>query len=382
MRAMDNVKRSERNSVKKELVERIVDAGLTPPMRVTLCITNGCNLRCDHCWPDSLISGISHPVPAGAVMRLIEEFAELGVEELCVTGGEPLVHPQWSEILAFCATSFHFREVCLQTNATLLTEDKISILCDPALKSLIVQVSLDGATSAAHEHVRGPQCFDRTLRALEMLAAAGLGARTRVAFTEMEHNFDELPRLLEIMDEIGIGKVVAGTLINGGRASNGNRLAPPAPFQYERLISRYLSDERFRAVYERVGEIAAIQWFKGKSHDAARGCCSFLGRPYVTADGRMFPCTMLQADKFALLGVFERPLAEALPEALPMWAELLAVSRRRPSELDSCSGCAGRTHCAGGCMGRALTAHGDLMTVEDRCALRKAVYNGARDRAE
>ncbi len=176
----------------KGLIDRIIAAGLSPPQKVTIAITNGCNLSCAHCWPDSLVSGIKHPVPLDVVAKLIGELAELGVEGLCITGGEPLAHPAWSEILHLCCTSFRFKEVCLQTNATLLTEDKISVLNSPALKPLLVQVSLDGAISATHAAVRGQGSFERTFHALQMLASAGLGGRTRVAFTEMEHNFDEL----------------------------------------------------------------------------------------------------------------------------------------------------------------------------------------------
>ena len=361
----------------KGLIDRIIDAGLSPPQKVTIAITNGCNLSCAHCWPDSLVSGIKHPVPLDVVAKLIGELAELGVEGLCITGGEPLAHPAWSEILHLCCTSFRFKEVCLQTNATLLTEDKISVLNSPALKPLVVQVSLDGAISATHAAVRGQGSFERTFHALQMLASAGLGGRTRVAFTEMEHNFDELPRLLGIMEAMGIGQVVSSTLIRGGRAAQTHRLIPPRSSQYEGLVGRYLSDKRFRDTYERIGKIAAIEWYKGMPHDTACGC-TFLSQPYVTADGRMFPCAMLQADEFTLHGVHERPLADAFPEVLPVWAELLAMSRRRLVELNSCRECAGRQHCAGGCMGRALMACGDAMTVEDRCSLRKTVYQFSR----
>jgi hypothetical protein len=61
-----------------------------------------------------------------------------------------------------------------------------------------------------------------------------------------------------------------------------------------------------------------------------------------------------------------------------LWAHIKRISQRRSTELAACQECPGKAHCAGGCMGRAYAAHGDPMTVEDRCQLRKAVYGWKR----
>lgn len=202
---------------------------------------------------------------------------------------------------------------------------------------------------------------------------AGLGRQTGVAFTEMRHNFDELPRLIRILDGMGIHSLVSGTLLRKGRAGRTGRIALPAPSQYASLLARYHADPGFRRRYRRSANIAALEWFLGKTHPGAAGC-RCMETPYINSDGVMFPCTMLAVDELGVEGVFSRPLTECLQEAAGLWAGLNDLHRRRAETLAPCLSCPGRQHCRGGCMGRAHTAFGSFMAVEDRCRLRREVY--------
>ena len=357
-----------------KVLDSIIRAGLRSPKIATLMVTNGCNLSCLHCWPDSRSCDTVPPVPKDTIRRLIEEFALLGVEELCLTGGEPLTHPDWFEILSFACRQPGLKRVRLQTNATLLTEVDIEALGSTDFKGLILQVSFEGATAETNDRVRGLGSFERAFRGLKFLAEAGLGRQVVVAFTETQHNFAELPRLLQLLDGLGIGRLVSGTLVLGGRAAHSDQVAPPTPAQYRELLNLYHSDPQFRSRYKKLGNIAAFEWFTGKSCPASEGCIC-IETPYINADGEMYPCLMLPIDKLAAKDVFHRPLDEVLLEALSLWAELPDLNRRRSVELEACKNCPGRLHCAGGCMGRAYAATGDFMNVEDRCALRKSVYS-------
>lgn len=357
-----------------EVLDAITHADLRIPKIVTLMITNGCNLSCVHCWPESRSCGTTPPVPADTIRRLIREFVLLGVEEICITGGEPLTHPDWLEILSFACRQPGLNRVRLQTNGTLLTESDIKAFGSIDFKGLTVQVSLEGATAETNDRVRGPGSFDQAFRGLKLLAEAGLGKQVIVAFTETLHNFAELPRLLQLLDGLGIGRLVSGTLVPGGRAAQSDQVAPPTAAQYGELLNLYHSDPQFRWRYKKLGNIAALEWFRGKSTPGSEECVC-IETPYINADGKMYPCLMLPVDKLAAKDVFHRPLDDVLFEAVPLWAQLPELNRRRSVELEACKECPGRLHCAGGCMGRAYAASGDFMNVEDRCALRRSVYS-------
>ncbi len=357
----------------REALDRFPAAGLGLPKKVTIMITNECNLHCRHCWPESLLTAGTTQVPATAIMKMIQLLARLEVEELCLTGGEPLTHPQWFDILAFACRQPGLKRIYVQTNATLLTAAKVQVLRELPGAKLTLQVSLEGAAARTHDYVRGPGSFARAWQGLKLLVESGLGSQAMVTFTEMEHNFPELPLLLEMVDSLGIAGLVSATLVSAGRAGKTEQIAPPTPDQYRELLSLFHRDVEFRTLYRKIGNIAALEWYVGRMNPASRDC--LCGEAlYINANGHMFPCFMLPIEKYGVQGVYERPLEEVFTEAASRWTELVVWQRRRTRGLDDCGECPGRLHCAGGCMGRAYAASGNFMAVEDRCALRKTVY--------
>ena len=361
----------------EKVIQCIRDAGLQPPEMLTLMITGSCNLQCLHCWLDSRPSSPAGPVPVNVLCGIIDDFTRLGGTGLSLTGGEVLTHPDWLEILAFACGHPALKEVCLQTNAMLVTRDIAAELNARSSSKLWIQISMDGASAESHDLVRGDGSFDRTLRGLDCLLDAGMGPRIRVAFTEMAHNMGEIGRLMKRLEALGIRHLVSGTLVKGGRAGRTNRLALPTANQYVEIVNRYRSDTAFRTLYDKMGSIAAIEWYKGRSIPAER-VCNCIKTPFVTAEGRMYPCVMLLVEKYGIGGIHRRPMADAVLAALPLWTELPVIERNRREVLESCRGCPGEAHCLGGCMGRAYAVCGDLMSVEDRCALRRAVYRLGR----
>ncbi len=358
----------------KKLLDSITSAGLTSPKIITLMITNACNLACRHCLPESFFHNTSHPVPVDAIKKLIKDFTRLGAKEICLTGGEPLMHPAWFEILSFACRQKDLKKVRLQTNGTLLTEVDIEALCSIDSESLMIQVSLEGSTAKTNDMVRGPGSFEQVIRGLKLLTDAGLSQQVVVAFTEMQHNFKELPNLLQLLNELGIGHLVSGTLLLGGRAVRDDHIALPTPIQYTGLLDLYHADPQFRSLYKKFGNIAALEWFKGKSYPA-NGCCSCIEKPIINVNGEMYPCLMLPIENLAVKGAYQRPLHEVISEGLLLWGVLSDLHLKRSVGLEGCNNCPGRQHCAGGCMGRAYTSTGDFMNAEDRCALRKEVYS-------
>jgi len=361
----------------KQIRALITGTGLKPPRAPTLMITNDCNLHCRHCWPESGHLVKTHPVPREKLQELIRNFVQLGAEEICLTGGEPLTHPHCMDILRFSCTVSGLKKICIQTNGTLLTTGIVNALASKELKGLTIQVSLEGATAQTHDRLRGRGAFEQALGGIRLLAAAGLGGQTIIAFTETEDNFQELPELLEILDDLGIGRLASGTLVLAGRAAQNPGLSLPKPSQVEELLEHFHGDKIFRDRYERIGNIACLEWLKGRATPSAQSC-GCIETPYVTADGTMYPCTMLPVEKYAIRDVYIRPAEKIFFEAMSLWEELPEIRRCRVEELQECKKCQGSPHCAGGCMGRAYAVHGNPMKVEDRCVLRKTVYRWER----
>jgi radical SAM protein with 4Fe4S-binding SPASM domain len=363
---------------KMNMMKRIQAYGLSPPKTMTLMVTGGCNLYCRHCWLDCQPLENAAPIAASKITRVIDGFSQLGVTDINLTGGEILSHPEWHRILQFCLEHARIDSVCLQTNGIYITPKHLKTLLELQLDKLAIQVSLDGACAQTHDFVRGTGGHSHAMAGLGQLVNAGLGFRTQVAFTEMAHNFDELPELLKLVDKMGIGRLISSTLIKGGRAAASSQIHLPTPIQYRNLIHLYQTDTTFKMLYDQKATISAIEWFKNRSAFTDSGCCC-LKNLFVDARGYVYPCTMLLLDRYASESVYSYPLDQIVEKALVKWREIPILNRKRQNELPSCSRCAGKNHCGGGCMGRAATSRGDLMDPEDRCELRKAVYNWATE---
>lgn len=348
---------------------------LRPPRTLTLAITGVCNLTCLHCWVEAEpCSSVAH-VPGRTLRRLVEEFAAMGGEGVRFTGGEPLCHPDWLELLRL-ARAVGLKGVSLQTNGMLLREKDVAALAELDFPGLSIQLSLDGATASTHDFVRGEGAFQETVNAIRLLVSGGLSERLSIFFTEMRHNLQEIPAVLELAEELGIGSVTTGTLVLCGRAALDSPVAPPQPDQYLRLLQHYDENSGFRERYRKIGKVPALEWHGGEAPRTE--CCTFVENPYLTSSGLLYPCVLCHADDFAVSGVFEKSLADAFAEGAPLWSELQRISRRRAAEISQCQECPGKAVCAGGCMGRAWGSCGDLLSADDRCEVRQMIYRRGR----
>lgn len=345
--------------------------GLRPPKTLTLAITGACNLKCFHCWVDAGLSSSAAHVPERTLRRLIGEFAALGGEGVRFTGGEPLCHPNWLELMQF-ARKIGLRSLSLQTNGMLLKDEDVAALRELDFPGLTIQISLDGATAQTHDLVRGEGAFDEVLDGIRRFAQAGLGPRISIFFTEMRHNLENLPAVLELADRLGVGSVSSGSLVLCGRASDENPVAPPDLDQYMQLLNRYEADPRFRDLYARLGTVTPLEWLAKKKHRSK--CGNFVENPYLTSTGKLYPCVLCHVDDFAVSGVHEKSLGDAFAEGAQLWSSLLKISRRRAEAISQCRECPEFQTCGAGCMGRAWGSCGDLMAADDRCELRRSIY--------
>lgn len=339
-----------------------------PPETLTIAITGACNLHCAHCWVDAGPSSSAAWVATDNIQQIIEEFAALGGAAVRLTGGEPLLHPDWLELLRLVDRAG--LQVMLQTNGMLFCADNLQALQDLKLAQLNIQISLDGATAATHDLVRGEGAFEQALQGVQRLVKYGFGQVVALFFTEMRHNLHELPDLLLLAERLGIGSVSSGSLVICGRASEDASIAPPDPEQYLPLLELYRRDAQFRQLYAKLGRIAALEWCAAESSQPG---CSFIKNPYLTTTGVLYPCLLCHADDYSVSAVFEKGLSAALIEGAPLWSALQEISRQRIASIEACQSCTLLKSCAGGCMGRAWGSFGEFLVAEDRCHQRQTV---------
>ena len=244
--------------------------------------------------------------------RVVDALPDL--EKLTLQGlGEPLLAPDLPAMVA------HANErgvkVGFNTNGTLLTERRAEELVQAGLDWL--HVSVDGArpeTYAAirdgadlptvERHVRG------VVRVLRRLGAER--PRLSLVFVAMRRNVDEVPDVVRLAHEWGVGRLYVQNLSHDFSDTFGEeRYAPMRAYAAGEAL--FHEPERAAAAFERAAARAAelgVELRLPRLHeggrppraDGAPGCHWPFESAYVTHRGEVQPCCMVMGADRAVLG--------------------------------------------------------------------------------
>ncbi len=134
------------------------------PVKATIELTYGCNLRCVHCFnPTHKAKG---ELSTQDFYRIIDQLAQKGCFVITFTGGEMFMRKDTFEILTYAKKKGF--AVILFTNATLITPERADQI--QALQPLRVEISIYGATPEIYEKVtQVPGSFGRFLKGVKRL---------------------------------------------------------------------------------------------------------------------------------------------------------------------------------------------------------------------
>ena len=165
------------------------------PLRGTLDLTYRCNNDCRHCWlrlpPDS--GDAAGELAADEIRRLVDDARAMGCREWFVSGGEPMLRPDFPEIFAgITAKSAWYT---LNTNGTLITPEIARLLRRKGTKL----VALYGATAEVHDAVtRNPGSFEALRRGVAYLREAGAGFSVQVV--PMKTNISQYDAMIRLAE--------------------------------------------------------------------------------------------------------------------------------------------------------------------------------------
>ena len=146
-------------------LEPLTDAFGRVHRSLRLSVTDRCNLRCRYCMPAEGMAwlGRDELLDADELARLVALFARLGVTDVRVTGGEPLVRPGIAEIVARVKGTPGIREVSITTNGVLLA-GQVDELMAAGLDR--VNVSVDSLDPERFAQITRRRDLDRVLEGL------------------------------------------------------------------------------------------------------------------------------------------------------------------------------------------------------------------------
>ncbi len=169
------------------------------PFEIVWNFTYSCNLRCKHCYEDA---GFHRPElttnQAFTTIDNLSKIANIGLPALSFSGGEPLIRKDFFEVAAYAKKKIPY--VTIATNGTLLTKDNVKKLKEVGVD--YVEISLDGASKEVHDSFRRvPGCFEKTMEGIRNCVDENLD--TCIATTAHKENLDEIPKIIELAQELG-----------------------------------------------------------------------------------------------------------------------------------------------------------------------------------
>jgi GTP 3',8-cyclase len=155
------------------------DALGRPLKDLRISVTDRCNFRCTYCMPLEDYAWIERKeiLTFEEITRLARLFVRLGVEEIRLTGGEPILRHGLERLISQLAKLKGLQDLCLTTNASLLSEKALA-LAQAGLKR--INVSLDTID---------PKKFQRMTKRDELVGVfSGIFAATRYGISPIKLN--------------------------------------------------------------------------------------------------------------------------------------------------------------------------------------------------
>ena len=345
--------------VRQTKTQKRSNKDLPPLGQLYFYLTEGCNLACRHCWlaPKFDPAADKYPVlPLELIRTAIHEALPLGLSGVKLTGGEPLLHPEILDILELIRQQE--LEFTMETNGLLCTPEVVAAIA--LQKDPFVSISLDGASPETHDRIRGREgAFTKTNRALRLLAEAEL--RPQIIMSVMRSNVKQVPKVVELAQELGAGSVKFNTIQPSGRGQaindQGNGLSIEELIQLGRQVEGELADRTELPLYfDYPAAFQPLKYFGAEQGGC--GVCSILSILGVLPSGDYALCGIGSHVKELVFGkVGQKPLAD-------LWKNDLILEQLRrglPDQLTGiCSHCLMKHLCMGACIAQNYYRSGHL----------------------
>ncbi len=139
------------------------------PLEGDIDLTYRCNNNCRHCWLFLPVNAHEkkEELSFDEIRRIVDEARAMGCRQWNISGGEPLLRPDFPEIFDYLTRKSV--SYTLNTNGTLITPEIARLLTRKGTK----MIALYGATAEIYDHVtRHPGGFEKLMRGFEYLKEA------------------------------------------------------------------------------------------------------------------------------------------------------------------------------------------------------------------
>ncbi len=309
------------------------------PLSGSLELTFRCNNNCIHCYcntPAYDRGEMAREMNIGMITNIISEIADEGCLWLLLTGGEPLLRPDFKEIYLHAKKKGML--ITLFTNGTLINEEIADLLAE--WKPFSTEITLYGATEKTYEAITGTKGLRRCINGIELLLKNNVPLELKTM--ALRQNVNEIPLMKRYADGLGL-KFRFDPMINARIDMDKGPLA--TRLDTEDVLRLDLEDEKRLKEWKEFCDKYIGHPDSDRLYTCGAGVNSFHIDPY----GNLAICIMARKDTYDLkLGRFKEG-----------WYNFIGRLRDRTISSDNrCRRCELMSLC-GQCPGWAQIEHGD-----------------------
>ena len=332
-------------------------AGPGLPIGILAELTHRCTLQCAYCSNPLELLKADRELTTEQWVRIFEEAADLGILQVHISGGEPVLRRDLPELIAVLARRGVYSN--LITAGVGVDAAMVERLQRAGLDH--VQISFQGARAETTERIgRLRGAHERKLAAARAVRAAGLPLTVNAPIHR--HNIEEVELFIDLALDLGAERLEIANVQYYGWALLNRAALMPSREAVERQIALV------EAAREALRGVLAID-FVAPDYYARfpKACMGGWARDafMITPDGTAMPChgaasiPHLRFDKAS-----ETPLAD-------IWARSPAFEAYRGTGWmkDPCRTCARREIDFGGCRCQAMALAGDASATDPACSL-------------
>ena len=331
---------------------------MTTPRPYTLVaeLTYRCPLRCPYCSNPLNFHMMETELNTEQWCRTFSEAAELGVVQLHLSGGEPVVRKDLPALIR------HARQCDLYTNlitgGTLLTEENLQEFRDCGLDH--IQLSVQDTQRETAELIAGGRSYEKKLQVARHIKQMGFPLTLNVVLHRF--NIDHVPELTALGVELGAQRLeLANTQYYAWALQNRKALLPT---REQRDRAETIAREA-RVRYRGIMEIAFVQvdYFSNEP----KACMGGWAQTYmcITPTGEVLPCHAAHV----IPGLtFDSVRQQSLGV---IWQQSSALNAFRGNKWmqEPCQSCPKQAIDFGGCRCQAFLLTGNAAATDPVCSL-------------
>lgn len=344
--------------------------------KINWMITGKCNYNCLHCFNAADNAPLMSEWSLEEAKRLLDEAQLCGINSFTVTGGEPMLHPNFFELMEEIYRRDMFVDE-LNTNGYFINQQTLERMKDLGCRAMI-KISFDGI--GHHDWLRNRRgAQEDALRAIRLCVDNGF--RVMVQTNVHRKNVDSMLETAKLLDAAGVDsmRIIRTTEAPRWVQNAGNACLELAEY-YDHmadLVSRYIkTDCKMRMIiwqymfvhpHSRSYSLIPVQYDERTYRDTLPVCKGNRGMVAVAANGNVFPCHQLsgyyEQHKDILGNVKTGSLQKLLQDSTYLDEVCTTVDKVREHD-QKCNACRFFLYCAGGCRAIALALTGDKLAAD------------------